>query len=109
MKLVNRQHMSGKLLLPCGIDHFVERHISAPRSMVSIIRQRFRVNRATPFYNTFSRAQRWLRDTFRGISGKYLQYYLDEFCYRREYFASRLPSICLEDYVGNSGFSELRG
>nr|WP_246873779.1 DDE transposase [Paenibacillus dendritiformis] len=83
MKLVNRRHMSGKLLLPCGRDRFIEEHIAAPEWNVTIIRQRFRVKQS-PLYGVFRRAQRWLCETFRGISGKYLQYYLDEFCYREE-------------------------
>ncbi|MGG3838898.1 transposase [Paenibacillus thiaminolyticus] len=103
MKQVNRQYMSGKLLLPCGCDRFIEEHISAPESNVSIIRQRFRVKHNSPLYAVFRRAQRWLCDTFRGISGKYLQYYLDEFCYRENSRAREtagwelLAAICCAD------------
>lgn len=103
MKQVNRKHMSGKLLLPCGRDHFITEHVSAPKSMISIIRQRFRVKRNSPVYTVFRRAQRWLCDTFRGISGKYLQNYLDEFCYRENAVARHttgwepLAAICCAD------------
>lgn len=102
MKLVNRRHMSGKLLLPCGRDRFIEEHIAAPEWNVTIIRQRFRVKQS-PLYGVFRRAQRWLCETFRGISGKYLQYYLDEFCYREECRAREmagwepLAAICCAD------------
>lgn len=82
MKLVNRQHMSGKLLLPTGCADFTEQHVCPLAAAVSIIRQRFRVKHNSPLYTVFRRAKRWLCDTFRGISGKYLQRYLDEFCYR---------------------------
>ncbi|MFD3273304.1 transposase [Paenibacillus dendritiformis] len=103
MKQVNRQHMSGKLLLPCGRDHFIAEHVTATESMISIIRQRFRVKQNSPLYTVFRRAQRWLCDTFRGISGKYLQYYLDEFCYRENAIARQeagwepLAAICCAD------------
>lgn len=100
MKLVNRQHMSGKLLLPSGCDHFIEQHVSALTAAISIIRQRFRVKHNSPLYTVFRRAKRWLCDTFRGISGKYLQHYLDEFCYRENAVArhaagwGHLAEIC---------------
>ncbi|NGP57059.1 IS1595 family transposase [Paenibacillus thiaminolyticus] len=103
MKQVNRRHISGKLLLPCGRDHFIAEHVSSPESMISIIRQRFRVKQNSPLYGVFRRAQRWLSDTFRGISGTYLQYYLDEFCYRENATARQtagwepLAAICCAD------------
>ncbi|WCR29653.1 transposase [Paenibacillus thiaminolyticus] len=118
MKQVNRRHMSGKLLLPCGRDHFAEKYISAPDSMISIIRQRFRVKQNSPLYTVFGRAQRWLSDTFRGVSGKYLQHYLDEFCYRENAIPRQaagwepLAAICCADngarrrYLSRAGSSK---
>ncbi|WII40314.1 transposase [Paenibacillus thiaminolyticus] len=118
MKQVNRRHMSGKLLLPCGRDHFAEKYISAPDSMISIIRQRFRVKQNSPLYTVFRRAQRWLCDTFLGVSGKYLQHYLDEFCYRENAITRQaagwepLAAICCADngarrrYLSRAGSSK---
>lgn len=103
MKQVNRRHMSGKLLLPCGRDRFIAEHVSAPDSMISIIRQRFRVKHNSPLYTVFRQAQRWLCETFRGVSGKYLQNYLDEFCYRENAVARQaagwgfLAAVCCAD------------
>ncbi|WP_019419302.1 transposase [Paenibacillus sp. OSY-SE] len=83
MKLVERDHVSHKMLLRSACDHFIDLHVSQSASTISLIRQPFRVHRGGRLYNTFNRARRWMNRTFHGIGITYLQKYLDEFCFRQ--------------------------
>ncbi|MCM3342832.1 transposase [Paenibacillus sp. MER TA 81-3] len=82
MKLVKRDCVSHKLLLRSACDHFIAHHVSQTASEMSIIRQRLRVDRRGRLYAAFNQARDWMSKTFHGIGAKYLQMYLDEFCFR---------------------------
>ncbi|WP_019422346.1 transposase [Paenibacillus sp. OSY-SE] len=82
MKLVEPTHHSNKLLLRSDCEHFADLHVAKTATETSIIRHNFQVRRNSPLYQSFKRAWRWMNDTFHGIGAKYLQAYLDEFCFR---------------------------
>ncbi|MCM3339770.1 transposase [Paenibacillus sp. MER TA 81-3] len=82
MKLVKQEHLSGKLLLRSGCDHFTALHVTETALETTIIRHPYRTRRDNRLYQAFNRARRWMNDTFHGIGEKYLQRYLDEFCFR---------------------------
>ncbi|MCY9515676.1 transposase [Paenibacillus apiarius] len=82
MKLVKREYVSHKLLLRSACDCFNAQHVSPNASEMSIVRQRFRVDRHGRLYSAFNQARSWMSTTFHGIGAKYLQRYLDEFCFR---------------------------
>lgn len=81
MKKVDPQHCSKKLLLPSGCDEFAARHTENPDE-TCINRFHIQVRRNGRLYQTFRQAWRWMNNTFHGIGSKYLQAYLDEFCFR---------------------------
>ncbi|MCE5173297.1 transposase [Paenibacillus profundus] len=82
MKLVEPTRLSDKLLLRSDCDQFAELHVAKTATETSITRHNCRVRRKNPLYQSFKRAWHWMNDTFHGIGAKYLQAYLDEFCFR---------------------------
>ena len=71
-----------RLPLRSDCEHFIQKHISSTASDVSIIRQKYRVRCNNPLYLAFKKARGWINETFHGIGIKYLQTYLDEYCFR---------------------------
>ncbi|WP_019418966.1 transposase [Paenibacillus sp. OSY-SE] len=82
MKLVEPTGHCNKLLLRSDCEHFAALHVAKTAAETSIIRHNYRVRRNRPLFQSFRRAWRWMNDTFHGIGAKYLQTYLDEFCFR---------------------------
>ncbi|MBN3525303.1 transposase [Paenibacillus apiarius] len=82
MKLVDPTHLSDNLLFRSDCEHFAELHLAKTATETSIIRHNCRIRRNSPLYQSFKRAWQWMNDTFHGIGAKYLQTYLDEFCFR---------------------------
>ncbi|WP_199617560.1 transposase [Paenibacillus alkalitolerans] len=80
-KLVSEFHMDGKSILRSGENEFVERHVE-PDTFDMRILKRFRLHEIELLPDVFKQAKRWINRTFHGIGGKYLQNYLDEFCFR---------------------------
>jgi len=71
-----------KLPLHSDCEHFTKQHIDKTASDISIIHQKYRVRCNNPLYLAFKQAWSWMNDTFHGIGIKYLQTYLDEYCFR---------------------------
>ncbi|MCM3338307.1 transposase [Paenibacillus sp. MER TA 81-3] len=82
MKLVEPTRLSDGLLLRSDCEQFANLHVAKTTTETSIIRHNFRIRRNSPLYQSFKCAWRWMNDTFHGIGAKYLQTYLDEFCFR---------------------------
>ncbi|MGZ9586742.1 transposase [Paenibacillus marinisediminis] len=82
IKTVDRQHLYGKSLRNIACDHFIDLHTYTDISKITIVQQLCRTNRFHYLKKVFQQARRWMIDTFHGIGPKYLQRYLDEFCFR---------------------------
>lgn len=100
MKLIGREHLSGKLLLPSGCQQFIEQHVEKNVDYeTEINRYIFRIRRDSRLYTRYRQTRQWLNRTFHGIGPKYLQRYLDEFSFRfnapAAAVASQLLRICL--------------
>ncbi|RJG24516.1 transposase [Paenibacillus thiaminolyticus] len=100
MKLIGREHLSGKLLLPSGCQHFTEQHVEKNNDYeTEINRYIFRIRRDSRLYLMYRQARQWLNQMFHGIGAKYLQRYLDEFIFRLNgpvaSVASQLLQVCL--------------
>ncbi|MEB9894483.1 IS1595 family transposase [Bacillus cereus] len=100
MKLIGREHLSGKLLLPSGCQHFKDQHVEKNDNYeTEINRYIFRIRRDGRLYTMYRQARQWLNRTFHGIGAKYLQRYLDEFNFRINTppaaVASQLLQVCL--------------
>lgn len=90
IKLVPRQYYNISTVSRQGIDAFHASHIE-PETVVSCtIGQRVNRKRmqAHPY---FTYAHMWIKETFCGLGLKYLQRYLDEFCYRMNLKLQRQP------------------
>lgn len=81
MKLVSKEHMNGKHMYRSGEKAFVENHV-AEGNYDTMILKRFRIHEESLLSQLIKEARTWLNRTFHGIGAKYLQYYMDEFCYR---------------------------
>ncbi|MGZ9584665.1 transposase [Paenibacillus marinisediminis] len=101
MKLVNRQHLRDRTLRPIASSTFNDLHTCADPSNIEIIPHPYRALRFRHLKDAFQQARRWMITTFHGIGQKYLQRYLDEFCFRynaRNHPLSayeRLVSMCM--------------
>jgi transposase-like protein len=81
MKLVNSNHRRSKHLHFATIQDFTEKHIEAGTQVVQLL-QRGHFNKIRSIKNIFEQAMIWLTRTFKGLTSRYLQLYLDEACYR---------------------------
>ncbi|MEX2416374.1 MAG: IS1595 family transposase [Paenibacillaceae bacterium] len=81
MKLVNPKLMRFKHLDYTSIQDFTERHIEAGTEEVQLV-QRVPFNKFRSIKNIFELAMIRLTHTFKGLTSRYLQLYLDEACYR---------------------------
>ncbi|WP_199621006.1 IS1595 family transposase [Paenibacillus alkalitolerans] len=81
VKTVPMTHMDGKSILRSGEHDFVERHVEPETFDVRILK-RFRLHEINLLPEVFKQAKKWINRTFHGIGAKYLQNYLDEFCFR---------------------------
>ncbi|WP_325175903.1 IS1595 family transposase [Paenibacillus profundus] len=83
MKQVLRNHLlSDKSLLTAGRTAFVSQHVSSNTSKINIMKHHFRFRRPDVLRHIADQARSWINKTFHGLGGKYLQAYLDEYCYR---------------------------
>jgi transposase-like protein len=81
MKVVLSEHMIDSYLLKSGLRSFTERYLEKGTEKV-IFAQRFGWNRIRPIKVIFDQVILHLIRTFRGLSKRHLQSYLDEACYR---------------------------
>lgn len=102
MKLVPAKHMSERYFLRTGTTEFAERH-AEPDAQLDFIIKRFTSKKWKRLIPIFARANRWMSRTFHGIGPRYLQAYLNEFCYRlnmnfkRTDIMERLAHFCAVD------------
>ncbi|MGZ9586358.1 transposase [Paenibacillus marinisediminis] len=82
IKTVSRQHLYGRSLRNIACSHFIDLHTCTDISCITIIQLLFRTHQFHYLKKVFMKARRWMIDTFHGIGPKYLQNYLDEFCFR---------------------------
>ncbi|MGZ9584854.1 IS1595 family transposase [Paenibacillus marinisediminis] len=82
MKRVDRQQLSGRTLRPIVCSDFINHHTCTDISSITIIPHPYRAIRFRHLKKVFQQARSWMIDTFQGIGPKYLQRYLDEFCFR---------------------------
>lgn len=82
MKLVSLKHMSEKLVTRTGTKAFTNEHVKADAHDLRIVTGRFSFHRFKSLLSLFKEARNWLNATFHGLERKYLQSYLDEFCFR---------------------------
>lgn len=81
MKLVNSYHRKSKHLDFTSIRDFTEKYIEAGAQGVQLL-QRVPFNKIRSIKNIFDQAMIQLTRTFKGLTSRYLQLYLDEACYR---------------------------
>jgi len=77
---VSPNSMIGKRLRPSAVIHFAQRHTRNCTDFRMLNRIQYYRSFALPA--VFERARTWINRTFHGIGPKYLQYYLDEHCFR---------------------------
>ncbi|WP_274361828.1 hypothetical protein [Paenibacillus thermotolerans] len=81
IKQVSKEHMYGKHMDRSGEKAFVEDHV-VQGNYDTMILKRFRIHEENLLPQLIKEARTWLNRTFHGIGAKYLQFYMDEFCYR---------------------------
>jgi len=97
LKLIHHTYVTGRSLTQTACQHFIADHVaSAPED----IRINYLYGRIMPFTRhlrqLFNAAHRWTVVTFNGLGTKYLQLYLDEYCYR---INSRGEQYCALDQL----------
>lgn len=84
MKLVDRSHVMGMKLRPAAIEHFVDQQVCpfTDEHQITINPLPFRIlSFSRRLKECFRAAKYRIIDTYRGVGRKYLQLYLDEYCY----------------------------
>ncbi|WP_213584846.1 transposase [Paenibacillus sp. J2TS4] len=82
IKTIHPQNIQHGSILPAACQQFTEQHISSDAEEVKIETRLFRHHRIPSLRKYVRKARSWINRTFNGIGPKYLQYYLDEFCFR---------------------------
>ncbi|WP_213581309.1 transposase [Paenibacillus sp. J2TS4] len=85
IKTISSHHINGPRILQRGINEFIDRHISTNESddSDSIVQPKhIRIACTGSLRKYIQKARTWINRTFNGIGFKYLQSYLDEFCFR---------------------------
>lgn len=81
IKIVPESHMREKQILRIGTDEFAKEHLELGTA-VEFVTQRYTPNRLKQLLPLFAEANKWINETFHGLGPRYLQAYLNEFCYR---------------------------
>jgi transposase-like protein len=81
MKLVNKSLMKTRHLPFTAIQEFTAKHITANNKGVQFF-QRFTLHPFRPIRNLFDQIIFHQKRTFKGLTSRYLQHYLDEACFR---------------------------
>ncbi|WP_213583268.1 transposase [Paenibacillus sp. J2TS4] len=82
IKTITPAYISNNSFLPSVRLHFIEEHVSSDNEDINIETKRFRFPRIASLRKYIRDARTWINQTFNGIGSKYLQLYLDEFCFR---------------------------
>ncbi|WP_063867644.1 transposase [Paenibacillus sp. Soil766] len=73
------------------ISTFQEQHIEPTVNEIHKITGFYTPKRQRPLLEIAKQASTWINTTFHGIGARHLQSYLDEFCYRINLIASKMP------------------
>ena len=80
MQIIPTHHLEHKDLHRLSVHTWMPKHVSSPQHIHKI--KLFRYAKHGELPRMFRRAKTWINRTFHGIGRKYLQLYLDEFCFR---------------------------
>jgi transposase-like protein len=100
MKLVPAEHMRNLYILPSAEAAFTNGHADAEHGDALFFPKRNRPKRFPSLSRCYRSARSWIRHSFKGIGRKYVQNYLDEFCFCLNQDLSgispfhRLPQVC---------------
>jgi len=67
------------------INDFCENYVQTPKERMHIVTGLYSPKKRRPLMSLAAQASKWINQTFHGIGSKYLQLYLDEFCFRFNY------------------------
>lgn len=81
-KVIPIEHLSGKAITRYGEKEFRKEHVSNSNNNPLNIHQLYRQGDTRFIRSLFKKASAWINTSFHGIGRKYLQFYLDEFCFR---------------------------
>ncbi|WP_156828925.1 hypothetical protein [Cohnella laeviribosi] len=101
MNHISKAYLPNGYLLKIGIQDYAERYVHPDAKSVFVGRGRMLLNRIRPLPELFADAKRWINRTFRGLGPRYLQTYLDEYCFRlhlvlrKEPIFMRLVAVCM--------------
>jgi hypothetical protein len=101
MNHISKAYLPNGYLLKIGIQDYAERYVHPDAKSVFVGRGRMPLNRIRPLPELFADAKRWINRTFRGLGPRYLQTYLDEYCFRlhlvlrKEPIFMRLVAVCM--------------
>lgn len=82
MKMTRLTRPDHKILSYDEHQAFIDTHVAGSSMEPSINRYFYRIKRKDRLYQSSKQVWRWLNETFHGIGSKYLQLYLDEYCFR---------------------------
>ncbi|MFC0215290.1 transposase [Paenibacillus chartarius] len=105
IKLINNSHLRGRNILKQAVAAFRENHISSNAAQVTFIPRRYDPQCPKVLHYRWKELRRNLWLTHRGIGRRYLQAYLDEFCFRynltelTEHFFDYMTQACINSRV----------
>ncbi|MGO4275401.1 DDE transposase, partial [Paenibacillus sp. TAF58] len=82
LKLVPKIHVKDKLFQRSATLNFTQQHVQSHTSSIEFITGRFSSKRFRALLAIAAQGGKSINNTFHGIGQKYLQHYLDEFCYK---------------------------
>ncbi|MFD0870742.1 DDE transposase, partial [Paenibacillus residui] len=82
IKTVRPEDMEDGRIYRSAGEHFIKEHVSPDAIDVDIETRRYHYQRVPSLRNYLRKARAWTNRVFNGIGPKYLQHYLDEFCFR---------------------------
>lgn len=110
-KVIPYEYMNGKTITNYGEAMLEREHVSSRNINLFKIAHLSRHGDSGTILDLFKKAKSWLYKTFHGIGSKYLQAYLDEFCFRLNHSAQNvfesLSGLCMKPY--NDQYSKTRG
>jgi hypothetical protein len=81
IKLISTEHIQDFRISPNAEAAFLDSHADADQMDALFFPKRAHPKRFPPISNCYRFARSWIRHTFKGIGRKYVQSYLDEFCF----------------------------
>lgn len=109
IKKLPSEHLRNRLLTPLGKKVFLEKYIYPGTEDIRFTLGRFKEWKSPITYRFVKSAAKWINDVFKGIGPKYLQHYLDTFCYcqhlrfSNQPAYSRLVQLCANTTLASLG------